>query len=165
VRSATSGWGGGPSRSLLWGRVPKKSGEFFGSDTVAERYELIQMEKRNYLITMMCQALKVALWSYYEWLERIGVVTATAARRADLIEAVSAVFAEFDETYGCRWIAFVLKQRGMTCSIGLVSLIMGEQDLVAVQPRAFKVTTVAGEAVYMPLDLIARTFTARAHRW
>ena len=50
----------------------------------------------------------------------------------------------------------------MLCSIGLVAEIMREQDLVAVQPRAFKVTTVAGEVDYMPQDLIARDFTATA---
>jgi putative transposase len=126
---------------------------------------VIHAEKPNYPIAMMWPALKGARFSYYECFDRIGVITTTAVHRDKVSQAVAAAFVEFDETYGCRWIAFVLKQRGMTCSIGLVSLIMGEQDLVAVQPRAFKVTTVAGEAVYMPLDLIARTFTARAHRW
>jgi putative transposase len=55
-----------------------------------------------------------------------------------------------------------LNERAVTCSIGLVADIMREQDLAAVQPRAFKVTTAAGEDDYMPLDLIGRDFTAAA---
>ena len=112
---------------------------------------------------MMCRLLKVARSSYYEWVDRIGVITTTAARRADRTEAVKAVFEEFRQTYGCRRIAFVLNERGKECSIGLVADIMRAEGLVAVQPRAFKVTTVAGEDdEYMPADLIGRDFTAAA---
>ena len=112
---------------------------------------------------MMCRLLNVARSSYYEWVDRIGVITTTAARRADLTEAVIAVFEEFRQTYGCRRIAFVLNERGKECSIGLIADIMREQDLVAVQPRAFKVTTVAGEDDDdMPADLIGQDFTAAA---
>jgi transposase InsO family protein len=47
------------------------------------------------------------------------------------------------------------------CSVGLVADIMREQGLCAVQPRAYKVTTVAGDDPdRMPADLIGRDFTA-----
>ena len=111
---------------------------------------------------MMTKALKVPRSSYYDWVNRIGVITATAARRAALAEQVEAAFQEFRQVYGCRRIAFVLNSREIECSIGLVADIMREHDLVAVQPRAYKVTTVAGETDEMPADLIGRDFTAEA---
>jgi putative transposase len=123
---------------------------------------LIHAEKENYTITMMCALLKVSRSSYYQWVNRIGVITATTARRLALTEQVKAVFAEFRQTYGCRRIANVLNERGTETSIGLVADIMREESLVAVQPRAYKVTTVAGETDPEIPDLIGRDFTSPA---
>ena len=41
---------------------------------------------------MMCRLLKVARSSYYEWVDRIGVITTTAARGAEVTETVKTVF-------------------------------------------------------------------------
>jgi transposase-like protein len=98
IRELRMEWGSLPQ--LAVGESFKTSGELLRADTVAERYELIQMEKPNYPITMMCRVLKVARSSYYEWVDRIGVITNTAAHRDEVGEAVKA---EFDETYGCLW--------------------------------------------------------------
>ena len=117
---------------MLWTRVLKKSRVLLGSDTVAERYELIHAEKGNNSITMMTNLLRVARSSHYELVNRIGVITATKARRARLGEQVKAAFEEFCQVYGWRRIAFVLNERGIDCSVGLVADIMREHDLVAV---------------------------------
>jgi transposase InsO family protein len=123
---------------------------------------LIAAEKANFPITMMCQLLEVPRSTYYGWTCRADALTATAARRAVLGVKVCEVFDEFFETYGCRRIALVLNERGYPCCINTVAELMRVQRLVAVQPRAYKVTTVPGEPQEMPADLIGRDFTAQA---
>ncbi len=122
---------------------------------------MIHAEKATYPIIWMCRLLKVGRSSYYDWAARAGTLSATAARRAELGERVKAVFDEYRQTYGCRRIARELNAAGVACSVGLVADLMREQGLVAVQPRAYKVTTVPGEdGGMMPSDLIGRDFTA-----
>ena len=50
--------------------------------------------------------------------------------------------------------------RGHACSVGLVADVMRERGLRAVQPRAYRVTTVHGDADAYPADLIERDFTS-----
>jgi putative transposase len=123
---------------------------------------VIHAEKAKFPITMMCRLLKVSRSTYYQWAGRAGA-TATAARRAAVTERVIEVFHDKRQTYGCRRIAWVLNNELDTpCSVGLVADIMHEQGLCAVQPRAYKVTTVAGETDDLPPDLLGRDFTAEA---
>ena len=106
----------------------------------------------------MCGLLRVPRSSFYEWRGR--VVTATAARRGELAVLVGEAFEEFRQAYGCRRIARVLNARGHACSVGLVADLMRELGLRAVQPRAYRVTTVHGIDDEYPADLIARDFTS-----
>lgn len=123
---------------------------------------LISEEKANYPITFMCALLGLARSSYYAWTKRVEL-SATAARRAELTELVVALFDEYEQRYGCRRIAWVLNtERNTPCSVGLVADIMREKGLRAVQPRAYKRTTVAGEEPTDVPDRIGREFTAEA---
>ena len=110
----------------------------------------------------MCSILGVARSTFYDWRRQVTTVTAPAARRAELAIEVSTVFTEFKETYGCRCIAQVLNKRGHACSVGLVADVMLELNLKAVQPRAYRVTTVHGEGDDYPGDLLDRDFTSHA---
>jgi transposase InsO family protein len=124
---------------------------------------VIEAEKANYPIRMMCQLLDVPRSSYYDWGGRADTQTATAARRDTLAKAVESVFDEYRQTYGCRRIAHVLNtERGIPVSVGTVADIMRDQDLVAVQPRAYKTTTQADNDADCPTDAIGRDFTAEA---
>lgn len=123
---------------------------------------MIHAEKADYTVTMMCTLLQVARSTYYDWTHTCDQVTATAARRADLAGRVGDVFDEYRQTYGCRRVALVLNRRGIPCSVGLVADLMRELGLEAVQPRAYKVTTIAGETDDLPPDAIGRDFTAAA---
>ena len=121
---------------------------------------MIEAEKATYPISWMCSILGVARSTFYDWRRQVNTVTATAARRAELAIEVGKVFEEFKETYGCRRIARVLNARGYACSVGLVADVMRELDLKAVQPRAYRVTTIHGEDDEYPGDLLDRDFTA-----
>ena len=121
---------------------------------------MIDAEKANYPIRWMCSILGVPRSSFYDWRRQAATLTATAARRAELASVVNAVFVEFRQTYGCRRIARELNARGTACSVGLVADLMRELGLKAVQPRAYRVTTVHGVDDEYPADLIERDFTS-----
>jgi hypothetical protein len=119
---------------------------------------LIEAEKANYDIAWMCRMLDVPRLSFYAWRERARRETATQARRRELAAQVERVFAEQRETAGCRRIAAQLNDEGHPCSVGLVADIMRELGLRAVQPAAYKTTTIAGEEQPATPDLIERDF-------
>lgn len=123
---------------------------------------LIEAEKATYPISFMCTLLGVARSSFYAWRTQAAVVTATAARRARLSARIVALFDAQRQTAGCRRICALLNQEGNPCSVGLVADLMRELGLRAVQPRAYKVTTLAGEAPPQVPDLLQRDFTAQA---
>lgn len=102
--------------------------------------------------------LSVARSSFYAWRNRIE--TPTAARRRQLAGHVRRVFDDSRQTSGCRRVAAQLNREGHECSVGLVADLMRELGLKAVQPRAYKRTTVPGEDPVETPDLIGRDFTA-----
>lgn len=118
---------------------------------------MIDAEKANYPIAFMCRLLRVPRSSFYAWATRVE--SATAARRRELGTAISVEFEASRQTSGCRRITAALNARGVECSVGLVADLMRELGLAAVQPRAYKRTTVPGEDVVVTPDLIARDFT------
>ena len=117
---------------------------------------MIEAEKDNYKIAWMCRLLGVPRSSFYAW--RARVETPTAARRRELSTLIKTAFAESRQVHGCRRITRDLNRAGHECSVGFVADVMRELGLRAVQPRAYKRTTVAGEAPVPAPDLIGRDF-------
>lgn len=118
---------------------------------------MIDAEKANYPVAFMCRLLRVPRSSFYAWSTRVE--SATAARRRELGAAITAEFEASRQTSGCRRITAALNARGVECSVGLVADLMRELGLAAVQPRAYKRTTVPGEETVVTPDLIGRDFT------
>jgi len=73
---------------------------------------------------------------------------------------VARVFADSRRTYGCRRVAAQLNREGIAVSVGTVADIMRSLRLQAIQPRAWRKTTVPGEQPVESPDLIARDFDA-----
>ncbi len=121
---------------------------------------MIETEKANYPIAWMCRMLDVPRSSFYEWRRQVDRKTATATRRRVLAEQVQRVFDEQRQTAGCRRIAAQLNDEGHPCSVGLVADLMRELGLRAVQPRAYKTTTIPGAEQPATPDLIGRDFAA-----
>jgi transposase InsO family protein len=117
---------------------------------------LIEAEKANYPIMWMCSMLGVVRSSFYDW--RNKVETATAVRRRQLGEQVRRVFEASRQTSGCRRVAAQLNREGHPCSVGLVADLMRELGLKAVQPRAYKRTTLPGEDPVQLPDRLGRDF-------
>ena len=102
--------------------------------------------------------LGVARSSFYAWRHRAE--SATAARRRELAGHVRRVFDDSRRTYGCRRVAAQLARNGIEASVGLIADLMREQNLAAVQPRAYKTTTVPGQQPVTSPDVLERDFTA-----
>src|SRR3954467_489218 len=140
--------------------LKKSSGLLRADATVAERCALIHAEKDNYDVTFMCRLMGVARSTYYAWTNRAE--TPAQARRRALAVEVAAEFEASRQTSGCRRIAAALNRRGIACSVGLVAELMRELGLAAVQPRAYKRTTLPGQDQLPAPDLLERDFTAEA---
>ncbi len=121
---------------------------------------MIDAEKANYPIAFMCRLLRVPRSSFYAWANRVE--TPTRARRRALAAAITAEFAASRQTSGCRRITAALNRAGIECSVGLVADLMRELGLAAVQPRAYKRTTLPGDDPVAAPDLLERDFTATA---
>jgi putative transposase len=106
----------------------------------------------------MCRLMHVPRSTYYAWTHRAE--TPTRARRRALALEVTKEFNNSRQTSGCRRIAAALNRRGIACSVGLVADLMRELGLAAVQPRAYKRTTLPGDEPSPAPDLLERDFTA-----
>jgi transposase InsO family protein len=137
---------------------------------VSEKYEFIEAEYAAHRVNeapadaasirQMCAWLSVSKSGFYEW--RTRPTSATAARREELKLKIAALFAASDGTYGYRRLHAELLRGGERVGPELVRQLMRELGLVACQPRPFRVTTVPGDAVRPPADLVRRDFTAEA---
>jgi putative transposase len=119
---------------------------------------VIEAEKATYDVAWMCRLLHVPRSSFYAWRDRVE--TPTAARRRGLAVHVRRVFDRSRQTSGCRRVAAQLNREGHECSVGMVADLMRELGLAAVQPRAYKRTTVPGGHPVASPDLIGRDFAA-----
>jgi len=128
-----------------------------------EKAALIEAEKDEFPIAWMCRQLDIPRSTFYAWRERVDQVTATQARRQWLTRLVRAEFALQKSTAGCRRITVALNQRGVACSVGLVAAIMREEGLAAIQPRAWRRTTVTDPDAVVFDDLLERDFNPGHH--
>ena len=126
---------------------------------MSSKYEFIDGEKVLYPVAGMCRWAEVSRSGFYEWQQRPE--SATAQRRAVLAVEVRAVFVWSDSTYGYRRVHKELGRRGVAIGLELVRWLMTDMDLVACQPRPWRITTIQG-AGPGPVDLIQRDFTAPA---
>lgn len=126
------------------------------------RYEVIDSQRgepgNEYPVVRMCAWLGVSTSGFYSWACRAP--SRTARRREVLTERITHFFAASGGCYGYRRIHADLVAEGTVCSPDLVRIIMGEQDLIACQPRPFRVTTEPDGAVSGMPDLVGRDFTA-----
>jgi transposase InsO family protein len=106
----------------------------------------------------MCSWLGVSKSGYYEWLDR---PPSAAQQRRDLLKLkITTLFKEFGATYGYRRIHAELVRAGEQVGDELVRTLMRELDLVPVQPRPFRTTTVRGADEPDTPDLVRRDFSA-----
>jgi transposase InsO family protein len=134
---------------------------------VSEKYAFIAAEHAEHragdaadapTVVQMCAWLAVSKSGYYEWFDRSP---SDAERRRELLKIkIATLFDLFDGTYGYRRIHAELLRAGEQVGDELVRKLMRELNLVAVQPKPYKRTTIQSDVEPTAPDLVARDFTA-----
>ncbi|WP_425294285.1 IS3 family transposase [Mycobacterium attenuatum] len=146
--------------------LKKGSGALREGATMSDKFEFIDAERAYTAgeapqlptVARMCALLQVSKSGYYEWRDRPQSLT--QQRRERLADKIGVLFTAFGATYGYRRIHAELLRAGERVGDELVRKLMRELDLVAVQPKPYRRTTIAGEAWLAAPDLVKREFTA-----
>ncbi len=103
-------------------------------------------------IERMCQLAPVSRAGFYRSLQ----VRTPAHEEMEVRSTIQAIAVEHRRRYGYRRITAELRRRGMLVNHKRVARIMREDNLLAVQPRAFVVTTDAAHDFEVFLNLAGR---------
>lgn len=103
-------------------------------------------------IERMCQLAQVSRAGFYRYLQDRG----PAQEDVEVRSTIQAIAVEHRRRYGYRRITAELRRRGMLVNHKRVARIMREDNLLAVQPRTFVVTTDAAHDFEVFLNLARR---------
>jgi putative transposase len=116
----------------------------------------------SFSIERMCQLAQVSRAGFYRFLQG----GAPTEEEMDVRSAIQAIAVEHRRRYGYRRITAELRRRGKLVNHKRVSRIMREDNLLAVQPRAFVVTTDSAHDLEVFLNLASRmTVTGINQLW
>jgi len=103
-------------------------------------------------IERMCQLAQVSRAGFYRWLQEPTPVE----EEIEVRSVIQQIAIEHRRRYGYRRIAAELRRRGMGVNHKRVARIMREDNLLAVQPRQFVVTTNSDHQLEVYLNLARR---------
>ena len=103
-------------------------------------------------VERMCRMAAVSRASFYRWVEPRMPVEEEMEVRA----AIQAVVLEHRRRYGYRRVTRELRRRGWCVNHKRVARLMSEDNLLAVQPRAWVATTNSGHELEVYMNLAAR---------
>lgn len=113
-------------------------------------------------IEHMCQSAGVSRAGFYRYLRRHD----PAAEQMELRDAIQQIFVEHKRRYGYRRVTRELRARGMIVNHKRVARLMRLDNLLAVQPRSFVVTTDSDHDYEVCLNLARRlTLTGIDQLW
>jgi transposase InsO family protein len=126
---------------------------------VSDKCALILEQKASYQIQFMCDLLRLPRSTFYEFTTRSR--SATAMRHDELTETIRDLFWLHKRRYGARRLAQALRRAGTPAALGTIATIMRAENLVTVQPRAWKRTTIQAPGLLDRRDRIKRVFNTR----
>jgi putative transposase len=103
-------------------------------------------------IECMCQLAQVSRAGFYRWLQ----APPTIEEEMEVRSAIQQIAMEHRRRYGYRRISAELRRQGMPVNHKRVARIMREDNLLAVQPRPFVVTTKSDHKLEVYLNLARR---------
>ena len=124
------------------------------------RYRLVQAEKAEYPVTILCRVLQIARSGYYAWARR--GVSARARADEELTGRIARIHAESRQTYGAPRVHAALRAGGVRCGSRRVARLMRVAGLVGRYRRRRARTTVADPRQVPAPNLVARDFAAPA---
>ena len=104
-------------------------------------------------IERMCQLAQVSRAGFYRWLQE---PQPAAEEEMEVRSAIQQIALERRRRYGYRRISAELRRRGVQVNHKRVARIMREDNLLAVQPRQFVVTTKSDHKLEVYLNLATR---------
>jgi putative transposase len=103
-------------------------------------------------VERMCELAPVSRVGFYRWLQ----MPASVEEEMEVRALIQQIAIEHRRRYGYRRIAAELRRRGMAVNHKRVARIMREDNLLAVQPRQFVVTTKSDHKLEVYLNLARR---------
>jgi len=103
-------------------------------------------------VERMCLVAAVSRASFYRWLEP----TAPVEEEMEVRAAIQAVVLEHRRRYGYRRVTRELRRRGLLVNHKRVARLMSEDNLLAMQPRAWVATTNSGHQLEVYMNLASR---------
>ena len=104
------------------------------SSPLRERYNVIKAFKDTYSETLLCDALNVSKGSYFNHIFRNkNDASQYAAKVEEMTPIIKQIYHESNQIYGPGKVHAILKDRGYTISINVVSRIMHQQGLFAIR--------------------------------
>lgn len=124
-------------------------------------YRLIDAEKANYSVSMLCKVLKVSRSGYYAWRDRPP--SRRDRENAALIEQIRQIHHRSRGTYGYPRVHAELGALGVRCSRKRVARLMRNDGLRGCMRRRRKKHTTRQDPLAIPApDLVQRNFRATA---
>jgi transposase InsO family protein len=126
------------------------------------RFQFVEENRGAYGVKRLCRILGVSRSGYYRW--QAAAPSRLERERADreLGEAIRAVHAESDGTYGRPRIAAVLRNAGQRVNHKRVGRLMRKLGITGVHLRKKVRTTIPEPSAVPVADLLERDFTANA---
>ena len=107
---------------------------------MTEIYPVVQaLCSSEFALDLVCKSLSISRPAYYAWLRRVPSNREREDR--ELRPLVSQIFWENRRRYGTRRIVKALAAKSVKCSERRVARLMGEMDLLAIQPKSFRPRT------------------------
>ena len=100
--------------------------------------ETIHVNRTLFSVARMCKVLGVSEAVYYEWIRSEQRRAERRARDRGLIDAVTRIFRESRETYGCRKVRAALAEEGVIVSEYKVRKVMRENGLYPILQKKWK---------------------------
>ena len=124
------------------------------------RFELINAEKANFPVTVLCRVLEVSCSGFYRWLNAQPSERQTKDERLKI--EIKAIHSESRGTYGSPRVHAELQARGFEIGLNRVARLMAELSITGQRPRRFRKTTDSHHDRTIAPDLVERDFNPSA---
>lgn len=125
------------------------------------KFALMQRERANYPLWLLCRALGVSVSGYYRWRKEQGVTTPRQRERQQLRQAIERVHRSSYGTYGSLRVHAQLCDEGFVCSKQRVEHLMRMAGLRGKCKRRQRVqTTDSQHSLPVAKNLLNQDFTA-----
>lgn len=122
-------------------------------------YELIEAEKANFPVALMCEVLEVSRSGYYAWSRR-PPATRTQENQ-QLKEQIKQIHQKSRNSYGAPRIHAALKQEGFEVGRHRVARLMAQVGICVRPKRKFKSTTDSNHSFAIADNVLNRNFTTQ----